>query len=136
MNFVIYISSLTDDLGAMHYVHKHYVHKNNAYEILGPGAVGAPPEYQTALKAVQRSAAGPAGSVVAYSIDTFHRGTNMTAPAGLHYTMTVSFKRAHNANIGFHVWQHAANRPWQQVMNHGIPEQLACLGIPVPGNPF
>lgn len=131
VNFVIYISPVSDDLGAMH-----YVHKDDAYEILGLGAVGAPPEHQAALREVQRSAAAPAGSVVAYSIDTFHRGTNMTAPGGLRYTMTVSFKRADNANIGFHVWQHAAHRPWHQVMNHGTPQQLACLGIPVPGDPF
>ncbi len=52
VNFVIYISPVTDALGAMH-----YVHKDDAYEILGPGAVGAPPEHQEALREVQRSAA-------------------------------------------------------------------------------
>ena len=131
VNFVIYLSTVTDELGAMH-----YVPKREAYDILGPGAVGAPPEQQSALRAVQRSAAAPAGSLVAYGIDTFHRGTNMTATGGLRYTMTVSFKRAENANIGFHVWQHAAHRPWEQVMHHASPEQLACLGIPLPGDPF
>ena len=66
--------------------------------------------YAAALQAETRSAAAPAGSLVAYCIDTFHRGTNMVEPNG-RYTMTVSFKRADNANIGFHVWQHAVDRP-------------------------
>lgn len=131
VNFVIYISPVTDDLGAMH-----YVRKQDAYEILGPGAIEAPLQHQPTLEAVQQSAAGPAGSVIAYSIDTFHRGTNMSAANGLRYTMTVSFKRADNANIGFHVWQQVANRPWHLIMNHASPEQLACLGIPLPGSSF
>ena len=131
VNFVIYLSDVTDALGAMH-----YVKKSDSDAILGSRAIAAPTEYQVALKARQHSAAAPAGSIIAYGIDTFHRGTNMTEPNGLRYTMTVSFKRADNANIGFHVWQHALERPWHLLMNHATPNQLECLGIPAPGNAF
>ena len=131
VNFVIYLSDVTDALGAMH-----YVKKSDSDAILGSRAIAAPTEYQVALKARQHSAAAPAGSIIAYGIDTFHRGTNMTEPNGLRYTMTVSFKRADNANIGFHVWQHALERPWHLLMNHATPTQLECLGIPAPGHAF
>ena len=131
VNFVIYLSDVTDALGAMH-----YVKKSDSDAILGSRAIAAPTEYQVALKARQHSAAAPAGSIIAYGIDTFHRGTNMTEPNGLRYTMTVSFKRAGNANIGFHVWQHALERPWHLLMNHATPTQLECLGIPAPGHAF
>ncbi|MBL6708519.1 MAG: phytanoyl-CoA dioxygenase family protein [Pseudomonadales bacterium] len=131
VNFVIYLSDVTDALGAMH-----YVKKSDSDAILGSRAIAAPTEYQVALKARQHSAAAPAGSIIAYGIDTFHRGTNMTEPNGLRYTMTVSFKRADNANIGFHVWQHALERPWHLLLNHATPTQLECLGIPAPGNAF
>ena len=131
VNFVIYLSDVTDALGAMH-----YVKKSDSDAILGSRAITAPTEYQVALKARQHSAAAPAGSIIAYGIDTFHRGTNMTEPNGLRYTMTVSFKRADNANIGFHVWQHALERPWHLLLNHATPNQLECLGIPAPGNAF
>ena len=131
VNFVIYLSDVTDALGAMH-----YVKKSDSDAILGSRAIAAPIEYQVALKAQQHSAAAPAGSIIAYGIDTFHRGTNMTEPNGLRYTMTVSFKRADNANIGFHVWQHALERPWHLLMNHATPTQLECLGIPAPGHAF
>ena len=131
VNFVIYLSDVTDALGAMH-----YVKKSDSDAILGSRAIAAPIEYQVALKARQHSAAAPAGSIIAYGIDTFHRGTNMTEPNGLRYTMTVSFKRADNANIGFQVWQHALERPWHLLMNHATPTQLECLGIPAPGHAF
>ena len=131
VNFVIYLSDVTDALGAMH-----YVKKSDSDAILGSRAIAAPIEYQVALKARQHSAAAPAGSIIAYGIDTFHRGTNMTEPNGLRYTMTVSFKQADNANIGFHVWQHALERPWHLLMNHATPTQLECLGIPAPGHAF
>ncbi|HCG69536.1 MAG TPA: hypothetical protein DE147_03705 [Gammaproteobacteria bacterium] len=131
VNFIIYISDVTDPLGAMH-----YVPKPAADLILGPRAITAPTEQQLRLKAKQRSAAAPAGSIVAYSIDTFHRGTNMTEAQGLRYTMTVSYKRADNANIGFHVWQSGSERPWQAVINDASPTQLGYLGIPLPGDAF
>ena len=131
VNFVIYLSDVTDALGAMH-----YVKKSDSDAILGKRAIAAPTECQIALKAKQHSTAAPAVSIIAYGIDTFHRGTNMTEPNGLRYTMTVSFKRADNANIGFHVWQHALERPWHHLMNHATPAQLECLGIPAPGNEF
>ena len=58
VNFVIYLSDVTDALGAMH-----YVKKSDSDAILGSRAIAAPIEYQVALKARQHSAAAPAGSV-------------------------------------------------------------------------
>lgn len=131
VNFVIYISDVTDGVGALH-----YVSKNDAAEVLGEGMVVAETEKQAALKARQQSAAAPAGSVVAYGIDTFHRGTNLTDLEGFRYTMTVSYKALGNSQIGFHVWQFAPDKPWHLILNHGSPQQLQCLGIPLPGDPF
>lgn len=131
VNFVIYISDVTDGVGALH-----YVAKDDAAVVLGDGAVVAATEQQPALLARQRSAAAPAGSILAYGIDTFHRGTNLTDVNGFRYTMTVSFKAAGNSQIGFHVWQFAPDRPWHLILNHGSPQQLQCLGIPLPGDPF
>jgi hypothetical protein len=131
VNFVIYISDVTDGVGALH-----YVSKNDVAEVLGEGMVVAETEKQAALKARQQSAAAPAGSVVAYGIDTFHRGTNLTDLEGFRYTMTVSYKALGNSQIGFHVWQFAPDKPWHLILNHGSPQQLQCLGIPLPGDPF
>jgi hypothetical protein len=132
VDFIFYLTDVTDGHGALH-----YVTKPDCDEILGSGAIAAREDaQQQALKARERSGAAPAGSLLAHSIDTFHRGTNLTIPNGRRFTMTVGYKAAGNDMISFHVWQSAANRPWQQVIDHATPEQLFCQGIPKPGNPF
>ena len=131
VDFVLYLTDVTAGHGALH-----YVTKPDSDALLGPGAVLAPAELQQALKQKERSAAAPAGSLLAHGIDTFHRGTNLTAPNGHRFTMTFGYKAAGNDMIGFHVWQSAPNRPWQLVLNHASPSQLECLGVPAPGDPF
>ncbi len=132
VDVVIYMTEVTDAHGALH-----FVTKPDSNRVLRPGAVWAvEPEQQTALNAVERSAAGPAGTIVAHSIDTFHRGTNLTEPGGHRFTMTAGYKSAGNDMIGYHVWQDAASRDWRPIFEHATPEQLKCLGIPPPGSEF
>ena len=132
IDFIVYLTDVTDGHGALH-----YVTKPDAYGALGDGAVlAATAEAQAALQALERSAAGPAGTVVAHGIDTFHRGTNLTLAGAHRYTMTVGYKARGNDQIGFHVWQSSAERNWGPLLAAGTPEQLAVLGIPPPGDPF
>ena len=131
VDFVLYLTDVTDAHGALH-----YVTKTDSDRILGSGAVFAKDDQQFALKEKERSAAAPAGSLLAHSIDTFHRGTNLTEIDGHRFTMTVGYKASGNEMIGFHVWQSAADRPWPIVLNNATPEQLQCLGIPMPGDVF
>ncbi len=131
VDFIFYLTDVTDAHGALH-----YVSKTDSNRILGDGAVFAKDDQQFALKEKERSAAAPAGSLLAHSIDTFHRGTNLTEINGHRFTMTVGYKASGNEMIGFHVWQTAADRPWPTVLNNATPEQLKCLGIPLPGDAF
>lgn len=156
INFMIFVTDVTDDLGAIHYVPNPV-----ATRVVGPlrpvlpeesdGADGltraaiafdqthatafAHPK-QLALKAVERSGAAPAGSIFAYGIDVYHRGTNLTRPGGHRYTITASFKAAGNDQIGWMAWPFHFLKPWKNVIEHATPEQLACLGIPRPGDGF
>ena len=132
VDFIVYLTDVTDAHGALH-----YVTKPDAEKVLGPGRLGAASaEKQTALKQRQQSAAGPAGTLVAHGIDTFHRGTNLTAPGGYRFTMTIGYKAAGNDMVGYHVWQQTAERDWSDILNHATPEQLECLGIPLPGDSY
>ncbi len=132
IDFIIYLTDVTDAHGA-----PHYVTKPDAREAVGEDTLVADSaEAQTALKARARSAAAPAGTVVAHGIDTFHRGTNLTCKGGHRYTMTIGYKAAGNDQIGFHVWQASAVRNWAPILTSASPEQLAVLGIPRPGDPF
>jgi hypothetical protein len=132
VDFVFYLTDVTDEHGALH-----YVTKSDSDRVLGPGRIGAFDEdKQNALKGVERSAAGPAGTLIAHSIDTFHRGTNLTLENGYRYTMTVGYKAAGNDMIGYHTWQQGAGRDWTDVLSNATPDQLTCLGIPEPGNDY
>ena len=73
VDFILYLTDVTDAHGALH-----YVTKTDSDRILGSGAVFAKDDQQFALKEKERSAAAPAGSLLAHSIDTFHRG--LTSP--------------------------------------------------------
>ena len=131
VDFIIYLTDVSDDLGALH-----YVTKQDAQAVLGAGAIVAPVDKQPALKAKERSAAGPSGTLVAHSIDTFHRGTNLTRAGGHRFTMTTGYKAQGNDMIGFHVWQFSPQRPWHLILDNATPEQLAVIGIPLPGDAF
>lgn len=132
INCMIYISDVDDDLGAIHYVPVSESNKvcGDERDPFGPEEVQAP------LKERERSGAGPQGSIFAYGIDVYHRGTNLTRPGGVRYTLTASFKAAGNDMIGWSAWPVSLTKPWHIYFEHCTPDQLTCLGIPQPGNAF
>ena len=156
INFMIYVTDVSDDLGAIR-----YVPNPEASAIVGPlrtilpeeadgapGLTGASISFdqtdatgfahprQLALKAIERSGAAPAGSIFAYGLDVYHRGANLTRPGGHRYTITASFKAAGNDQISWTSWSFHFLKPWNKVIANATPEQLACLGIPRPGDGF
>lgn len=46
------------------------------------------------LYAAERSGAGPAGTVIAFTAETLHRGTGLTSPRGARYSMQVIYRPA------------------------------------------
>ncbi|HIG43044.1 MAG: phytanoyl-CoA dioxygenase family protein [bacterium] len=132
VDFIFYLTDVTKEHGALR-----YVTKTNVRKALGRPALAAPTEEdQTALLEYEQAVTVPAGSLVAHSIDTMHRGANLTIPHGRRFSMTVGYKAAGNENIGFHVWQTGADKPWDLILNNGTPEQLSMLGIPEPGDSY
>ena len=83
------------------------------------------------------SAAGPAGTVVAYRLDTFHRGTELTRAGGARYTIHVSFRTISADWIGRHSWPSRENSPeWVAFVVGASPRQLQLFGFPAPGEPY
>jgi ectoine hydroxylase-related dioxygenase (phytanoyl-CoA dioxygenase family) len=131
VDFVIYLTDVTKEHGALR-----YVTKPDVLAALGRPAIAVTEQDQEALREKERAVVVPAGSIVAHGIDTLHRGSNLTAPNGRRFSMTVGYKAAGSDQIGFHVWQATRNRPWHLIFDHATPEQLACLGVPRPGDAF
>lgn len=89
------------------------------------------------LYAAEVSAAGPAGTVVAYSTDTFHRGTKLTAAGAARYTAHVSYRHAANAWTSRHAWGDQSFHPdWRPFVEQASLRQLLLFGFPPPGHPY
>ena len=132
VDFVFYLTCVTEQNGALRYVTKPDVMK-----ALGRPALAAyTDEEQESLRRYEKKVEVPAGGLVAHSIDTMHRGANLLEPGGRRFSMTVGYKAAGNDNIQYHVWQTAADKDWAKIINNATPEQLTVLGIPKPGDKF
>ena len=134
INFMIYLTDVTDARGAIHYVPLPL-----SDPIVGDHRTSfarSDDGTQARLKEIEQSGAASAGSVFAYGIDVYHRGTNLTEPGGHRFTITASYKAAGNDQIGWSAWPRWFREPWELVMDHATPEQLTCLGVPPPGDPF
>jgi hypothetical protein len=136
VTILCYFTDVTEGHGPMH-----YVRRPDSLPIAGPEASlsrdpAAQAELQGALKPLERSSAARAGSVIPYAIDTYHRGTNLTAPGGRRYALMTCFKSAGDDSIGFHAWPFHHTQPWSRIFDHASPEQLACFGVKPPGHPF
>ncbi|HEY3798967.1 MAG TPA: phytanoyl-CoA dioxygenase family protein [Caulobacteraceae bacterium] len=133
VTFICLFSDVTEAHGPTH-----YVTKPDSLEIAGPEATlnNLDDMLQQRLRQHTRSAAGPAGSVFVYGIDVWHRGTNLVAPGGHRYVMTVCYRAASNEAISFHSWPFTHTKPWKIIFDNATPEQLACFGVQRPGDPF
>jgi ectoine hydroxylase-related dioxygenase (phytanoyl-CoA dioxygenase family) len=87
------------------------------------------------------SAAGPAGTVLAYRADTFHRGTSMTAPRGARFALKLSYR---TAGDGWNMWidRLGANvrlglgENWHRFVEGATPRQLELVGFPPRGHRY
>ena len=89
------------------------------------------------LYASEISAAGPAGTIVAYRLDTFHRGTELTEPCGARYTIHVNFRTSSADWVGRHSWPERSISPeWADFVVRASPRQLQLFGFPPPGHTY
>ncbi len=83
------------------------------------------------------SAAGPAGTVVAFEVGTFHRGTGMTRVGGARYTMHLAYRPVHAEWGQRQAWAARSHEPaWYRFVERAGPRQLELFGFPPRGHPF
>jgi hypothetical protein len=117
----------------------HFVTRPDSEKIAGPEASfarSAVPDLQEKLAAKARSSAGPAGTIFPYTIDVWHRGTNLTAPKGRRFAVMASYHRADVPAINRYAWPYYGFRPWHVIFEHASADQLAAFGVPRPGDRF
>jgi ectoine hydroxylase-related dioxygenase (phytanoyl-CoA dioxygenase family) len=83
------------------------------------------------------TAAAPAGSLVAYRPDVYHRSIDITDPTRHRIMLHVSFKARDAVWGGYQAWPFRGFSPelskWVQ---QATPRQLTVFGFPEPGHPY
>ncbi len=93
-------------------------------------------EYASLYEA-EEPASGPAGSVLAYRPDVFHRGTSLSAGAAVRFLLHVAYKPVGTDWLGYQSWPAAAEgAPWHRFVGQASLRQLTVLGFPEPGHPY
>jgi hypothetical protein len=88
------------------------------------------------LYAHEVAAAGPAGSLLAYRSDVWHRGMPIQ-PGAERHVLVVAFKPAGLEWIGFDAHPPLVNnRDFVRFAEACTPDELALFGVPRPGHPY
>jgi hypothetical protein len=89
------------------------------------------------LYVAEVSGAGDIGTVVAYSTETFHRGTELIEPKGARFSAHVSYRHPEATWLSRHAWGDRSFDPnWSPFVEQATPRQLALFGFPPPGHPY
>ncbi len=82
-------------------------------------------------------ASGPAGSIVCYRPDVYHRSSDWDDPGKCRIMMHLSFRPATAEWGGYHAWPYKGFAPeWHNFVGESGPRQLGLLGFPKPGHPY
>ena len=89
------------------------------------------------LYAAEVPAAGPAGSILLYRPDVYHRGVRMLTPGSARFMLHLSYKAAGTDWLGSLALPHAGeDMAWYRFVGGATVRQLTVLGFPVPGHPY
>ena len=131
LELFVYLSDVTPETGATRMVSLH-----RTADIPVERTYLHPDEYAD-LYAGEIAASGPAGSVLAYRPDVYHRGVRMQVPGTARFMLHVSYKPACTDWLGSLALPHAGeDMAWYRFVGTARERQLTVLGFPVPGHPY
>lgn len=86
---------------------------------------------------VPSDASAPAGSIVVYRPDVYHRSVDFDDPLQARFMLHVSYKPAGMEWGGYQAWPIKGFSPeWHNFVQQANPRQLGVLGFPPPGHDF
>ena len=127
----VYLSDVTEERGATHVVSRTRTRDIPHTDLYFPG-LG-----DLRMDEFEAAAEGPAGSVLAYSADTVHRGTDMTERGASRFFFNLAYREAGADWMGALPFPRRGIDPrvpaWIQQLS---PRQLCAIGFPAPGHPY
>lgn len=128
---IIYLTDVTEELGPTC--------------VVSTQVTGSEPLWPTRYTREERpewyerevAAAVPAGSMLLYSIRTFHRGTAFRAASGGRFTQHVVYQSRENTWSGWRDWAKFGNTPvFRDFVERATVEQRTLFGFPAPGHRY
>ncbi len=82
-------------------------------------------------------ASAPAGSIIVYRPDVYHRSVDFADPAQARFMLHVSYKPALMEWGGYQAWPFKGfSMEWHNFVEKATARQLTALGFPAPGHPY
>ena len=131
----LYLSDVTAAHGATRIVSKTLTGKMPLVDLVFPGARVSEDLLATWEKAAV-SAVGPRGSLLIYSADVVHRGTEMTLERGARFFFNLAYRAAGADWVGGNPWPRKGFINFTPLVERLSIRQLEVLGFPPPGHDY
>ena len=129
---IVYLSDVTEALGPTCVVSKEHTREPSSLVPRVRTRERFPGLYEKEVAVTAR-----AGSVLLYSMSTFHRGSAFRAAAGARFTFHVVFRAKDSHWMGFSAWARSGGEPaLDRFLERATPRQRELLGFPPPGHPY
>jgi hypothetical protein len=131
----LYLSEVTATHGPTRIVSRELTRETPVMSLSFPQA-RAPAKQQAAWEAASVTAVGPRGSLLIYSADVVHRGTEMTEPGGGRVFFNLAYRAAGADWVGANPWPRKGMSDWTPLVERCSVRQLEVLGFPPPGHDY
>jgi hypothetical protein len=131
----LYLSDVTLAHGATRIVSRELTRNVPVMKLSFPQA-RVSPERLAEWEAAAVSATGPRGSLLVYSADVVHRGTEMSLPGGGRFFFNLAYRTAGADWVGANPWPRKGMTHWTPLVESCSVRQLEALGFPPPGHPY
>jgi hypothetical protein len=131
VNLILYYSDVGNDLGPTYLVPQQHSRDAGLWPPFRPRKRW-PQLYRHEVPILAR-----AGSLLIFSMRTFHRAGEMTAETGGRFTQHLVYRSALCPYNGYHQYSQFGEKPeLKRFIEHALPRQREMLGFPAPGDPY
>lgn len=131
VNLILYYSDVTEELGPTCVVSKEDTRDVPLWPTFRPRKKNA------GLYEKERPVLASAGTVLLFSMSTFHRASEMTAEQGARFSHHMVWRSSLHPFQGYHQWSQLGEKPeLKRFIERATPRQREVLGFPAPGDPY
>lgn len=131
VNMILYYSDVSEELGPTFVLPQDLTREQGLWPPFRPRK-----KYPELYK-LERPILARAGSLLIFSMATFHRAGEITADAGARFSHHLVWKSAACPFNGYHQYSQFGEKPeMKRFIERATPRQREVLGFPAPGHPY